>query len=532
MKLKNLFLKHSIQSLLLIFSMGFIFYTTYYTIPKFSFASDSLVKVLQTKGWIESNFQSQEIYYLGKRLDPDFNFLLVQTINSTKGEKIGPFPFTNTLITTPFVWIGHPEWILYLSTFFFGLYLIVLYTISKKWIIPIIAMISTPLFHHFISFSDVSVAATLVLLGILILQNSKLLFSKNHSAYVFLSGVLLGIACWYRQEVFVLTLCLIFSTFTIKIFSERKELIKESRQILLFLSGFLLVFSIFVLYNFLNYGFLFGPRIILNKTITSFDLENKVSDIQSLLFSGKGRLGFLGYSPWYFFIVLFFIYKWKKTSQYVKIWILTFVSNLVLVSIFTPNNSNIDWGSRYLTCSVFIPLLLLNEIKISKNTFWFFQKKSKLKKTYKNETNLIKVKNIRIKENYKKIMLFGFLILILYSISVNFKMIQLMRKISIQLSEIQSEIPWDNSKIFITSKNSIANTFGLNYLSQTILLIKKPKDLIQILQSHPNEKFILIENKSDKPWSESIRNEFANKLKITIIKYPKVHLRFTEIESH
>lgn len=129
-------------------------------------------------------------------------------------------------------------------------------------------------------------------------------------------------------------------------------------------------------------------------------------------------------------------------------------------------------------------------------------------------------------------MLFGFLILILYSISVNFKMIQLMRKISIQLSEIQSEIPWDNSKIFITSKSSIANTFGLNYLSQTILLIKEPKDLIQILQSHPNERFILIENKSDKPWSESIRNEFTNKLKITIIKYPKVHLRFTEIESH
>ncbi|ASV08607.1 hypothetical protein B2G50_05730 [Leptospira interrogans serovar Canicola] len=61
--------------------------------------------------------------------------------------------------------------------------------------------------------------------------------------------------------------------------------------------------------------------------------------------------------------------------------------------------------------------------------------------------------------------------MILYSISVNFKMIQLMSKISIQLSEIQSEIPWDNSKIFITSKSNFANSFGLNYFSQTILLI-------------------------------------------------------------
>ncbi|EJP17978.1 putative membrane protein [Leptospira interrogans str. FPW2026] len=531
MKLKNLFLKYSIRFLLLIFLMGFIFYATYYTIPKFSFASDSLVKVLQTKGWIESNFQSQEIYYLGKKLDPNFNFLLVQTIISTKGEKIGPFPFANTLITTPFVWIGHPEWILYLSAFFFGSYLIVLYAISKKWIIPIIAMISTPLFHHFISFSDVSIAATLVLLGILILQNEKLLFSKNHSVQTFFSGVLLSIACWYRQEVFVLTSCLIVSTLTIKVFSEKEELIKESKQILIFLSGFLLIFSIFIFYNFINYGFLLGPRILLNKTITNFDLTNKVSDIQSLLFAGKGRLGFLGYSPWYLFIFLLFIWKWKKTSQYVKIWILTFVLNLILVSIFTPNNSNIDWGSRYLTCSVFIPLLLLSEIKISMNTFWSFRKNSKFKKTYENKVELPKIENIKIKENYKKIILFGLLILILYSISVNFKMIQLMRKISIQLSEIQSEIPWDNSKIFITSKSNIANTFGLNYFSQTILLIKKPKDLIQILQLHPNERFILIEDKLDKPWSESIRNQFVNKLKITIIKSPKVHLRFTEIQS-
>ncbi|KPA29444.1 putative membrane protein [Leptospira interrogans] len=165
----------------------------------------------------------------------------------------------------------------------------------------------------------------------------------------------------------------------------------------------------------------------------------------------------------------------EKTSQYVKIWILTFVLNLILVSIFTPNNSNIDWGSRYLTCSVFIPLLLLSEIKISMNIFWSFRKNSKFKKTYENKVELPKIENIEIKENYKKIILFGLLILILYSISVNFKMIQLMRKISIQLSEIQSEIPWDNSKIFITSKSNIANTFGLNYFSQTILLIKNQR---------------------------------------------------------
>ncbi|KPA29443.1 putative membrane protein [Leptospira interrogans] len=79
-----------------------------------------------------------------------------------------------------------------------------------------------------------------------------------------------------------------------------------------------MIFSIFIFYNFINYGFLLGPRIILNKTITNFDLTNKVSDIQSLLFAGKGRLGFLGYSPWYLFIFLLFIWKWKKQVNTLK----------------------------------------------------------------------------------------------------------------------------------------------------------------------------------------------------------------------
>ncbi|EMY79290.1 putative membrane protein [Leptospira weilii serovar Ranarum str. ICFT] len=567
-KLKRFSLRLPIRSFLVIFSAGIFFYVVYYTIPESSFASDSLVKILQAKGWIESNFQSQEVHYLGKRLDPDFNFLFVQTIDSPRGDKIAPFPFANTLITVPFVWIGHPEWILYLSALLFGLYTIILNGISKRTWISIVAAIGTPLFHHFISFTDVAVAATLVLSGILILYDDNPLFFGNRFSHTIFSGVLFGFACWYRPEVLILVVCLVSSTFTIKTFSKEGRSHEELKRIFSVSFGFTLSFSIFVLYNFINYDSILGPRISSNDTILDLDFATKISDIQSLLFAGSGRLGLLGYCPWYFFIVLFGIWKWKKTNENVKIWILTFGLNLILVSILTPNDSNIDWGSRYLTCSIFIPLLLLKEIKIPnnpKNIYELFQNTNFLSeqdlKSQKGEHSAIRfgeniapnpgsgttvekpeilgdAKGNRFKYdgligkiNYKNIILLAFGILIVYTVDVNLRVIKLMRRISVQLARIQSEIPWDSSKVFITRKLNIANTFGLNYISQTILLIKDPKDLAQILRSHPEEKFVLIEDQWDKSLSEFAKNKFAGKLKITKIKNSHGLLRFTEIQS-
>lgn len=514
----------------------------YYTIPKSSFASDSLVKILQAKGWIESDFQSQEVYYLGKRLDSDFNFLFVQTIDSPQGDKIAAFPFANTLITVPFVWIGHPEWILYLSALLFGLYTIVLYGISKRTLIPIVAAIGTPLFHHFISFSDVAVAATLVLSGILILYDDNPIFSENRFSHTILSGVLFGLACWYRPEILILVVCLVCSTFTIGLFSKEGYSRGKLKRIFSFSFGFALSFSIFVLYNYINYDSILGPRISSNDTIADLDVVIKISNIRSLLFAGNGRLGLLGYCPWYFFIVLFGIWKWKKTNENVKIWILTFGSNLILVSILTPNDSNIDWGSRYLTCSVFIPLLLLNEIKIPnnpKNIYELFQNTNFLSQKVSEPKDTMPIGRLKENQirswfgnkNYKNIIFLAFGVLIVYSLNVNLRVIKLMRRISVQLAHIQSEIPWDSSKVFVTRKLNIANTFGLNYLSQTILLIKDPKDLARILRSHPGEKFVLIEDQWDKSLSEFVKNKFAGKMKITKIKNVHGLLRFTEIQS-
>ncbi|PJZ42095.1 hypothetical protein CH370_07540 [Leptospira kmetyi] len=477
-------------------------FAAYYTKPDSSFAADSLMKILQTKGWIANDFRSQEIFYLGKRIDSEFAFFPIETYTTERGEKIGPFPIANTLITSPFVWANQPGLLIYLCALLFCAYLTLLYGMTKRILIPFAAAIATPLFHHFISFSDVSVAAVLVLLGVSILQNENNLFAGYHPAPMLLSGALFGLGCWYRPEVLILTACIVFSSILIKTFSKESSFIEDLKNVSSFSGGFVLIFATFVLYNFLNYDSFLGPRVASNRTIAVFDLAAKISSVKSLIFAGNGRLGLLGYSPWYLLIVLFGLWKWKVSSESARTWILTFVLNLILVGILTPNDSNIDWGSRYLTCSVFIPLLLLNEIK--------------LKET---QTKL-----------YKNIILFGFGILIVYSASVNLKVIKLMRKISIQLSQIQSEIPWNSSKVFITQKIHVANTFGLNYLSQTILLIHNENDLDQILKSYPNETLVLIEEPFDKTLSEFVQTKFSNSFRIEDITKPGGLLHITEVK--
>ncbi|TGK30635.1 hypothetical protein EHQ05_06740 [Leptospira yasudae] len=488
-----------IAALILLFAGSLT--AAYYTKPDASFAADSLMKVLQAKGWVESDFRSQEVFYLGKRIDSEFHFFPIATATTEQGEKIGPFPIANTLITAPFVWLNHPGWLIYLCAILFCTYIILLYTMTKRFMVSIAAVFATPLFHHFISFSDVAVAALLILLAVLFVHHENSLFSGNHTAPMFLSGTLIGLSCWYRPEALILAVCLCGSAVFAKLFSKQSRFSEDWKHITAFLCGFALIFSTFVLYNFLNYGSFLGPRVSSNQSISDFNFSVKVSSIQSLLFAGNGRLGFFGYSPWYVFILLFGFWKWKKASESVRIWILTFCTNLIAVGILTPNDSNIDWGSRYLTCSVFIPLLLLNEIKVPENP----------------------------KKWIRNLILLGIGILIFYSVNVNLKVIPLMRKIAIQLDRIQNAIPWDRSKVFITQKIHIANTFGLNYLSQTILLIRGPKDLEDILRSHPKETFFLVEDQLDKSLSSLVREKFSAQFVSKEIPSREELLHLTEV---
>ncbi|MBM9578198.1 hypothetical protein JWG45_13655 [Leptospira sp. 201903070] len=498
----NSFFRSFLRTFLALFTLSFCLFAAFITLPRESFVSDSLVKILQAKGWVESGFQSQEVHYLGKPIDPDFNYFLIGTATSRSGEKIAPFPFSNTILSAPFVALGLPEGILYFSAFLFWIYLIILHKISNEYLIPIAAMIGTPLLHHFLSFSDVSIAATLVLLGISFLLSERSEFLTANRFFYFYSGVLIGIACWFRPEVIIFTFSFLFSFFVISLSRSKKIEFENSLKGFLFAFGFLILFSAFVIYNSIHYDSLLGPRVASNHSILNFDWLTKISSIRSLLVSGNGRVGFFGYSPWYLFVIGFCIWNWNKILESSRIWILCFITNLTLVCILTPNDSNIDWGSRYFTCSAFIPLLLIKEV--------------------------IGIKDI--KPMFQKFTLAVFGVLILISLNTNQKVIRTMRKISQQLAQIQSEIPWDNSKVFVTHKNHIANTLGMNYFDQTILLLAEPEDLDTIISRNRRLRFVLIEDIFDRSLSEFAKDQLKDRYTISEIKKEdKNPIRITEL---
>lgn len=445
---------------LLLAAAALVLACAHYTVPASSFAADSLMKVLEAKGWLESGFQSQEIYYRARAIDPEFSFLPIHTTVTQRGEHVGPFPFANTLLIAPFVAANMPAGIVYFSALLFCLYLAILYGITKRYSALVIAAAGTPLLHHFLSFSDVAAAAVLSLLAVLLIYRQSPLFSVRSKASFF-SGCLLGAACWYRPEVLILAGSLLLSAAGIKLLRDRR-LPEEWPEILKFTGGFALILLTFVSYNYLRYDLILGPRIDSNRTILSFDLADKLTNVKELLFTGSGRVGFLSFSPWYG-IVMLCVVTWKHWSEKSRILACAFLLNLAAVCLLTPNNSNIDWGTRYLSCSVFIPVLLLHEMIVTPS----------------------------LQQLVRRVALGFAAVLVLYSATVNQRVFKFMRKSSLQLAWIQSEIPWDSSKIFVTKNVEIANAFGLQYLSQTILLIRNESNLDQILR-HPDTRHVVL----------------------------------------
>ncbi|TGK35343.1 hypothetical protein EHQ12_15415, partial [Leptospira gomenensis] len=358
---------------------------TYYLIPRSSFTADSLIKVLQAKGWIESDYKSEEIFFLGKNADPNFEFFPIRTARASDGSVIGPFPFANTLFTALFVKIGRPELLIYFCGLLFCAYILLLYRMSDRVFVPTLTALATPLYHHFIGFSDVAIASLSILLSFYLISESHFPRNADHKTpdrktnegtefpipenesyarddrKTFGAGILFGTACWFRPEAFLLFVSLCAGFFLIRKNGNFGFDSIRKKFLIRLIFGFSIPFLLFMIFNNIQYGSVLGSRITSesNRTIFEFDALKKLSDVKSLLFFGNQRIGFFGFSPWYLFMILFFPLRWSYVRFFDKVLFVTFCLNLVAVCVLTPNDSNIDWGSRYLTCGTTVLFLLL-----------------------------------------------------------------------------------------------------------------------------------------------------------------------------
>ena len=178
-------------------------------------------------------------------------------------------------------------------------------------------------------------------------------------------GFISGMSVWFRPEsiIFLIFFILLIFIFNIKI--------KFLYYYLFFLLTSILIF---ILINLFNYNNALGTRIISNQSdIFNFDLIIKLKIIKSLLIYGDGRYGTFGYMPYLLLFIIIFLMNNKYYNKKYKVIFLSSILSILSISILSPNNSNIDWGSRY-TTFVIIPLIIsFKSINIINSTWKILQ---------------------------------------------------------------------------------------------------------------------------------------------------------------
>jgi hypothetical protein len=409
--------------------------------PKTLFISDTLIKAIQANSIVENDFRSEEI--LCKSLTelgsckyslPSFNFL--------NGKLLGPFPVYQSIVNAFIIYFFHPTLIQYFSVVLFVLLLL---NLNKNWDINLyfigIIVFCTPLFFHFIGFLDVGLAILLITLGISILNNE---YNKRTISFL---GFIFGVSVWFRPEsiifIFIFIVLIIISKYNIKNFSYYISFL------------FLSILSFFII-NYYNYNNILGTRILANKSgFIEFNIQNKLIMIKSLLFTGEGRYGFFGYMPYILILSAIGIYYKNKIDLKYRVLMWSSLLSILFISFSSPNNSNIDWGTRYLSI-VLIPLLIVFN----------------------------KIKDIEYSKYLNILLIFVFM----YSIKISHKYFTYHISMSKQVLKFDNIFESQNSDIWIFTNVSLLNFTNINYFDKKVLFFKENDNILELVEYLKNQK--------------------------------------------
>jgi len=423
------------DKIIIILGVIFSFYILYTINLKSLFIGDNLIKLVQANAIIENDFISEEVnckiikeFGGCKYLLPNFNYI--------NNKLIGPFPVYQSYLIAFIVYFFSPTFLPYLSIILFFFILVILYKIWKiETEILFIFFLSTPIFFHFLGFLDVAISVFSITLSLSIIkiEMSKLIIS--------IIGFLSGISAWFRPESLIF---LIFFIMLIFIFHLK---IKNIHYYLFFLLSSLILYLII---NYNNYNSILGTRITANQTeIFNFDILIKLKIIKSLLIYGDHRYGTFGYMPYLLVFILIYIINIKDIPQKFTVLFASSILSIVTISIFSPNNSNIDWGSRYITTSL-VPLLL---------SF-----------TAINKKHLNKISKLVLS------------LLLIYSISITLKYYNYHKSMSREVIKIDQVFQSQNSNLWIFTNQALLNFSNISIVSQPILFLKDSDDINELLQ--------------------------------------------------
>ncbi len=419
--------------------------------PLYSFQNDSLVKFLQAYSLVNSSFESQEYYYFFKDIDPNYTYFFTRNsiyFLEANGLHIGPFPILFSYITSFYFLFPF-----YFFSLFSGfIFIIILYILDKYWKLEKLTLlmggIGTSLLIYAFEYSENIYYILLLLLYLTVFFKSE--------KFLFLSSLFLGISIFLRLETVVIFLIFNLSIIFVSFRNSRTDK-REVYKLIKFDLYFILVVSIFFIYNLIVYNNILGPRFIADRE-NFWNLHNKINNYLSLYFgnsiTGAFKLGFFGLTP-FFLICAFLIPKiFKELDQNSQILYTFFISYLIVVPAISPHDGYWSWGARYFI-PILIPGLILSDILIKK--FW-----GKLKMI--------------------------FITLLVYSIVMNQVGIKIISLSAKSMKSIQLLISESNSDIRVFDSYVFALLTGTQLVDKPTLVLRNDEHLPDILNKLKNSR--------------------------------------------
>ncbi|MCZ8156727.1 MAG: hypothetical protein O9264_11440 [Leptospira sp.] len=422
--------------LLLIFGM---FFRTIET--KNLIVSDAMVKLIQAKSIIHFQVLEPEFFYLAKSIDPKYQWNpYFHWLNEVKGNVRAPFPTALNLITAILLVIFDNPNVTYYTSVIFATF--TFYLCYRKFGLKyyFALLLCTSVVLHSLLFLDVSICLFLIVLGMnRFFETDKPLSTIESILYALLLVIVFSI----RPEYFTF-FSLAFLIWILLHKTEDWRFIKENQIFLTFSLLFLLVFF---LYNYHHFGHPLGMRYLSNRVGILNQIDDRLSIISSLLFFNKVRLGFFGFMPIFLIVFILCLLSWKHLPKKEKFYFYLILIFFIILAFLSPNDSWIDWGTRYLTPAIF-PFLSL----------YFYFERNTQKKGLKIALNVILILTL-----FLNLLLFK---LLSSNVKSNKKYVDFVSSSTSELNVIRDEL-------------IIAYTGDL-YFKKAVILSKNTADEIEI----------------------------------------------------
>ncbi len=436
-------------SLLIFLQIGLTFYQDYSS----TFIADSLLKSIQGNSLFANNFSSEEIYYPGLWADESRSGFLFDKgfSKNINGKYIGVFPILFSFYAGVILKLG----LVFIPIIAIVLLLIAFNELRKINKAPLIFCFlyyfSSIINNSFFELNESSLFFTISAIGF---SQILLYLRKNENLKLFIGFFVLSFAVWFRLEAILFIISIILSLTYLHLKNKKNNLVNK----ILIVSIGIIPIYLFILWNYLSYGHILGPRYLFNFENSTLWID-RIIRIISMSFFYKDytgiKMGIFFCSPFLLLALFHFLNNREKNNNLLQFSFYVFLFQFVFVS-FTAPNDGITLTSRYHLLLV-IPGFYL---------------------TYDYYLSIKSVLNSRLEK-------LAFAIALCIGIFTSFGWILFSKEIS-KFNVFASE---GNPDLYIVKNDQICGSMGMMHIEKSVFCIRKiiqEKSILKKIQENRN----------------------------------------------